>query len=122
VEGVEVVVVVGEVVVVVVGEVVVVVGEVVVVVVGEVVVVVVVVVDEGVSTKYAAIPATMRITTMTMTAEVVLIAPRLLIFILAFVSSLEIIKALITLCALMVGQRHSLKQSWGRMQTLPRRN
>jgi hypothetical protein len=90
----------GLVVVVVVGEVVVVVvGDVVVVVVGEVVVVVVGVVvlevdGPGVSTKYAAIPAMTRITTMTMTAEVVLMAPRLLIFILGFTSSLEIIKAL----------------------------
>ena len=68
--------------------VVVVVGEVVVVVVGEVVVVVVgeVVLEvegAGASTKYAAIPAMMRITTMTMTAEVVLMALRSLIFILA---------------------------------------
>jgi len=98
-----VVVVVGEVVVVVVGEVVVVVvGEVVVVVVGEVV-------EEddgpGVSTKYAAIPATTRITTMTMTAVVVLMAPRVLIFILVVASALEIIKALGTRSAFMKGQR-----------------
>jgi len=56
-------------------------GDVVVVVVGDVVVE-----DEGagVSTKYAAIPAMMRITTMTITVEVVLIALCLMIFILGF--------------------------------------
>jgi len=85
-------VVVGDVVVVVVGEVVVVVvGDVVVVVVGEVVLVVE---GAGVSTKYAAMPATIRITTMTITAEVVLMAPCLLIFILGFVSASQIIKGL----------------------------
>jgi len=75
-----VVVVVGDVVVVVVGDVVVVVGDVVVVVGG----VVLEVEGPGVSTKYAAIPAMTRITTMTMTAEVVLIALCLMIFILVF--------------------------------------
>ena len=61
-------------------------------VVGEVVVVVVVgevvleVEGAGVITKYAAIPAMTRITTMTMTAVVVLIALCLMIFILTFIS------------------------------------
>jgi len=73
--------------VVVVGGVVVVVGGVVVVVGGVVVVVGDVVLEvegPGVSTKYAAIPAMTRITTMTITAVVVLIALCLMIFILVF--------------------------------------
>jgi len=76
------------------GEVVVVPGGEVVEVVGGEVVLVVAVEGAGTSTRYAATAAMTRITTMIATVKVVLMALRLLVFILIFISSFKIIKAL----------------------------